>query len=172
DGNRIAYLHGLGFCLVRHCEIPNCARKTGRCMWRQRLYLKCHRFTLDLHLAAFAKLSKRIGEERIGERVILVEQIERRTAPRAWRALPARNDNLRPGLYRPDFKFARACRGNGGFVRYYLIKPAADGFGIFGGLLQLLCRKSLSRDLRRLDESWANARDRKSTRLNSSHDQI
>src|SRR4030095_1543764 len=85
DGDGITYLHGLGFCIGGHCEISNCARKTGRRIWRQWLYLKRHRLALDLQLTAFAKLSKRIGEERIGEGVILIEQIERRTRARAWR---------------------------------------------------------------------------------------
>jgi hypothetical protein len=111
-------------------------------------------------------LSERIGEERIGERVILIEQIERRTRARAWRALPARNDNYCLRFYRPDFKFARACRSNGSLVRHDLIKSAADRFSIFRGLLQLLRRKSLSRDLRRLGEPRANARIKSHSNLN------
>ena len=135
DGDGITHLYALWLRIGGHREISNCARKTGRRIWRQRLYLKCHRFAFDLNLTAFAKLIEWIRKERIGEWVILIKQVERRTGPRAWCALPARNDNLGLRFYRPDFKFARACRGNCGFVCYHLIKSAADRFSIFTGLL-------------------------------------
>ena len=85
---------------------------------------------------------------------------------RAWCGLPARNHNLRLRFYRPDFKLSRARRSDCSFVCHDLIKSAADRFSIFPGLLQLLRRKSLSRDLRRLDESWANARIKSHPNLN------
>src|SRR6266511_5332443 len=76
DGDGITYLHGLGIRIGGHREISDCARKTGRCIWRQWLYLKCHSFAFDLHLAAFAQLTEWIREERIGEWIILIKQVE------------------------------------------------------------------------------------------------